>query len=128
MLPRVMVSDFTETDTNSAFKTLCIEEDAILHHCSTDTRVRLFIENNVLIAQKMTDIGWVEVNHKTVKQVFSYVPLKIALDNDEERAKEMDAPVDEIQLFTGFLFMKKVAIILGETPNMMDDIKFTATV
>lgn len=121
-----MVSDFTETDINSAFKTLCIEEDAILHHCSTDTRVRMYVDGNVLIAQKMTDVGWVEVNHKIVKKVYSYVPLKIELDTDEERAREMDAPVDEIQLFTGFLFMKKVAIILGEIPNMMDDIKFSA--
>ena len=124
MLPRVMVSDFTETDINSAFKTLCIEEDAILHHCSTDTRVRMFVENNVLIAQKMTDVGWVEVNHKTIKKVYSYVPLQIEMDDDVEHAKEMEASIDEIQLFTGFLFMKKLAIILGELPGVMDEIKF----
>ncbi|MCQ2913576.1 MAG: hypothetical protein MJ247_00050 [Alphaproteobacteria bacterium] len=126
----VMVKDFLDTEINGVFTTLCVEgNECIMLHNSTKTRVRLLAMDQQIIAQLFTlQHGWIEVENMLVMGVPNLVPLQLAMPNDVKNAMEKECSVAEFQRFTGFLFLKKLAVILGENPELLDVISMATII
>lgn len=120
----VMINDFLDQTVHGIFTTLCGEKnEMIILHNKSNTRVRLLRGYHALIAEMFTqDHGWVEIQSKKAVNILEFSPLTLARPMDEEGALAMESSLDDFRRFSGLLFLKKLAVILGENPEDLDNV------
>lgn len=120
----IMLSDFLDTSVHGVFTTLCGEKnEMIILHNKTQTRVKLLRGYHTLIAEMFTkEHGWIEIQNKKSVKILDFSPLTLAHPLDAEAAAEMESSLEDYRKFAGLLFLKKLAIVLGESPEDLDNV------
>ena len=120
----IMLSDFLDTSVHGVFTTLCGEKnEMIIIHNKSQIRVKLLRGYHTLIAEMFTkEHGWIEIQNKKSVKILDFSPLTLAHPLDAEAAAEMESSLEDYRKFAGLLFLKKLAIVLGENPEDLDNI------
>ena len=120
----IMLSDFLDTSVHGVFTTLCGEKnEMIILHNKTQTRIKLLRGYHTLIAEMFTkEHGWIEIQNKQSVKILDSSPLTLAHPLDAEAAAEMESSLEDYRKFAGLLFLKKLAIVLGESPEDLDNV------
>lgn len=120
----IMLSDFLDTSVHGVFTTLCGEKnEMIILHNKTQTRIKLLRGYHTLIAEMFTkEHGWIEIQNKKSVKILDFSPLTLAHPLDAEAAAEMESSLEDYRKFAGLLFLKKLAIVLGESPEDLDNV------
>lgn len=120
----IMLSDFLDTSVHGVFTTLCGEKnEMIILHNKTQIRIKLLRGYHTLIAEMFTkEHGWIEIQNKKSVKILDFSPLTLAHPLDAEAAAEMESSLEDYRKFAGLLFLKKLAIVLGESPEDLDNV------
>ena len=120
----IMLSDFLDTSVHGVFTTLCGEKnEMIILHNKTQTRIKLLRGYHTLIAEMFTkEHGWIEIQNKKSVKILDFSPLTLAHPLDAEAATGMESSLEDYRKFAGLLFLKKLAIVLGESPEDLDNV------
>ena len=120
----VMLNDFMDESVHGIFTTLCGEKnEMIILHNKSQTRIKLLRGYHTLIAEMFTkEHGWIEIQNKKSVKILDFSPLTLAHPLDAEAAAEMESSLEDYRKFAGLLFLKKLAIVLGESPEDLDEV------
>lgn len=119
-----MLNDFLDSSVHGIFTTLCGEKnEMIIIHNKSQIRVKLLRGYHTLVAEMFTEEhGWIEIQNKKSVKILDFSPLTLAHPLDAEAAAEMESSLEDYRKFAGLLFLKKLAIVLGENPEDLDNI------
>ena len=120
----IMLNDFLDSSVHGIFTTLCGEKnEMIIIHNKSQIRIKLLRGYHTLIAEMFTkEHGWIEIQNKKSVKILDFSPLTLAHPLDAEAAAEMESSLEDYRKFAGLLFLKKLAIVLGESPEDLDNI------
>lgn len=120
----IMLNDFLDASVHGIFTTLCGEKnEMIIIHNKSQIRVKLLRGYHTLVAEMFTkEHGWIEIQNKKSVKILDFSPLTLAHPLDAEAAAEMESSLEDYRKFAGLLFLKKLAIVLGENPEDLDNI------
>lgn len=120
----IMLNDFLDSSVHGIFTTLCGEKnEMIIIHNKSQIRVKLLRGYHTLVAEMFTkEHGWIEIQNKKSVKILDFSPLTLAHPLDAEAAAEMESSLEDYRKFAGLLFLKKLAIVLGESPEDLDNI------
>lgn len=120
----VMLNDFLDSSVHGIFTTLCGEKnEMIIIHNKSQIRIKLLRGYHTLVAEMFTkEHGWIEIQNKKSVKILDFSPLTLAHPLDAEAAAEMESSLEDYRKFAGLLFLKKLAIVLGESPEDLDNI------
>ena len=120
----IMLNDFLDSSVHGIFTTLCGEKnEMIIIHNKSQIRVKLLRGYHTLVAEMFTkEHGWIEIQNKKSVKILDFSPLTLAHPLDAEAAAEMKSSLEDYRKFAGLLFLKKLAIVLGENPEDLDNI------
>ncbi|MBS6473701.1 MAG: hypothetical protein KH347_05550 [Acetobacter sp.] len=120
----IMLNDFLDSSVHGIFTTLCGEKnEMIIIHNKSQIRVKLLRGYHTLVAEMFTEEhGWIEIQNKKSVKILDFSPLTLAHPLDAEAAAEMESSLEDYRKFAGLLFLKKLAIVLGENPEDLDNI------
>lgn len=120
----IMLNDFLDSSVHGIFTTLCGEKnEMIIIHNKSQIRIKLLRGYHTLVAEMFTEEhGWIEIQNKKSVKILDFSPLTLAHPLDAEAAAEMESSLEDYRKFAGLLFLKKLAIVLGENPEDLDNI------
>ena len=120
----IMLNDFLDSSVHGIFTTLCGEKnEMIIIHNKSQIRVKLLRGYHTLVAEMFTkEHGWIEIQNKKSVKILDFSPLTLAHPLDAEAAAEMESSLEDYRKFAGLLFLKKLAIVLGESPEDLDNV------
>lgn len=120
----IMLNDFLDSSVHGIFTTLCGEKnEMIIIHNKSQIRIKLLRGYHTLVAEMFTEEhGWIEIQNKKSVKILDFSPLTLAHPLDAEAAAEMESSLEDYRKFAGLLFLKKLAIVLGESPEDLDNI------
>lgn len=120
----IMLNDFLDSSVHGIFTTLCGEKnEMIIIHNKSQIRIKLLRGYHTLVAEMFTkEHGWIEIQNKKSVKILDFSPLTLAHPLDAEAAAEMESSLEDYRKFAGLLFLKKLAIVLGESPEDLDNI------
>ena len=124
IMQTIMLNDFLDSSVHGIFTTLCGEKnEMIIIHNKSQIRVKLLRGYHTLVAEMFTkEHGWIEIQNKKSVKILDFSPLTLAHPLDAEAAAEMESSLEDYRKFAGLLFLKKLAIVLGENPEDLDNI------
>ena len=124
IMQTIMLNDFLDSSVHGIFTTLCGEKnEMIIIHNKSQIRIKLLRGYHTLVAEMFTkEHGWIEIQNKKSVKILDFSPLTLAHPLDAEAAAEMESSLEDYRKFAGLLFLKKLAIVLGENPEDLDNI------
>ncbi|HAW33972.1 MAG TPA: hypothetical protein DCX19_05015 [Alphaproteobacteria bacterium] len=124
-LPIVMVNDFLDTEVRGIFTTQYVEGDEmLLRHNASGLKVKIVKDEKKVAAWLFSFTnGWVEIAQEAVSAPATFMPMSIPKPDEIAEAEERDATIRECREYNGFRFLKNIAILLGDNPEDMDEVR-----
>ena len=124
-LPIVMVNDFLDTEVRGIFTTQYIEGDEmLLRHNMSGLKVKIVKDEKKVTAYLFSFTGgWIEIAQESISAPASFMPMSIPKPDENGEAEERDATISECREYNGFRYLKNIAILLGDNPEDMDEVR-----
>lgn len=122
--PIIMINDFLDTDVRGVFTTQYVEpEEMLLLHNLSGLKVKIVKEKS-FVATYLFSVtnGWLEIQREAVTGPIKFIPMTLPKKGEEVEAAAHEASVEEYRKYNGLRYLKNLAILLGESPEAMDNI------
>lgn len=122
--PIIMINDFLDTEVRGIFTTQYVEPDEmLLLHNLSGLKVKIVKEPSAIATYLFSVTnGWLEIQREAVSGPVTFIPMTLPKKREEADAAVHEASVEEYRKYNGLRYLKNLAILLGESPEAMDDV------
>lgn len=122
--PIIMINDFLDTEVRGIFTTQYVEPDEmLLLHNLSGLKVKIKKEPSAIATYLFSVTnGWLEIQREEVSGPITFIPMTLPKKGEEADAAVHEVSVEEYRKYNGLRYLKNLAILLGESPEAMDDV------